>query len=177
MLLTAAASISTPAGAFIGAAIPATIAAAVAIYASVVGRKREDQQRRRDLYSEAYRLALEWCEAIYRVRRRAPDGSQDRELVEHFHKLQERIAYYEGWLSIENAELGCAYQQFLSKVLLECRPLIQEAWGKPGREPTDGPSGDDTHPKLAQAKKAFLAEVRRHLASGWTRLMQDDRST
>jgi hypothetical protein len=175
MLLTTAASISTPVSAFIGAAIPATIAAAVAIYVSVVGRKREDQQRRRDLYSEAYRLALEWCEAIYRVRRRPPDGSQDRELVEHFHKLQERIAYYEGWLAIENEKLGAAYRTFLNRVLLECRPLIQDAWSKPGRDPTDTRPADEATPKVQQAKEDFLAEVRLHLASGWARLMQDER--
>jgi hypothetical protein len=175
MLQMTAASISTPVSAFIGAAIPATIAAAVAIYVSVVGRKREDQQRRRDLYSEAYRLALEWCEAIYRVRRRAPDGSRNRELVEHFHALQERIAYYEGWLAIENEKLGTAYRTFLKRVLLECRPLIQEAWSRPGRNPTDPPPKDEAHPQLQQAKEQFLAEVRCHVASGWARLMQDER--
>jgi len=158
------------------AAIPATIAAVVAIYVSWVGRKREDQQRRRDLYSEAYRLTLEWCEAIYRLRRRAPDCSQDRDLVEHFHQLQERIAYYQGWLAIENVELGKAYQEFLNTVLRECKPLIQAAWQKPGRDPTQPPPADDVHPDLTAAKDRYLAAVRWHLASWWTRQMNEERT-
>lgn len=166
--MLAPAALSTTASAFIGAAIPATIAALVAIYVNVVGRKREDTSRRRDLYSQAYKLALEWCEAIYRVRRRASDGSQDRELVERFHDLQERIAYYEGWLTIENERLGRAYQQFLKKVLQECRPLLQDAWLKPGREPTEPRPDDEKNPALDRAKETFLKEVRRHLQPWWS---------
>jgi hypothetical protein len=167
MQLLVMAALSTTASAFIGAAIPATIAAVIAIYVNVVGRKREDTQRRRDLYSEAYKLALEWCELIYRVRRRAPDGSQDRELVERFHAMQESIAYYEGWLSIENKELGMAYQRFLAQVVLECRPLLREAWAKPGREPTEPTPDDEKGPRLRQAKEAFLCDVRRYLQPWW----------
>lgn len=161
------AALSSTAGAFIGAAIPATIAAVVAIYVNVVGRKREDTGRRRDLYSEAYKLALEWCEAVYRVRRRAYDGSQDRELVEHFHHLQERIAYYEGWLAIENETLGKAYQAFLKHVLNVCQPLLQDAWSKPGREPTKPRPEDEVHPNLEYAKRTFLNTVRLHLQPWW----------
>jgi hypothetical protein len=161
-------ALSAPLGAFIGALIPAAIAATVAIYLNAVGRKREDVQRRRDLYSEAYKLALEWCEAIYRVRRRAPDGSQDQALVEHFHELQERIAYYQGWLCIEAADLGHSYQHFLDEVLKECKPLIQEAWLKDGRKPTEPTPPEEAAPKLDNAKELFLREVREHLSPWWS---------
>src|SRR4051812_22992108 len=121
-------AVSAAGGSVIGAGITAVLAAAVAVYLNAVGRKNEDRSRRRDLYSQAYRTALEWCEGIYRIRRRAPDGSQDRELVAHFHDLQERVAYYQGWLCIEAADLGRSYQHFLDKVLTECQPLLRDAW-------------------------------------------------
>jgi hypothetical protein len=63
-----------------GAAISAVVAAAVAIYLNAAARRRDERSRRRDLYSNAYRAGLEWCEGVYRVRRRNPDGSQDYEL-------------------------------------------------------------------------------------------------
>lgn len=152
----------------IGAAIPASIAGAVALYASWVARRRAEHDRRRESYSEAYRLALAWCEGLYRVRRRPSDGSGDRELVQHFHELQESIAYYEGWLSTEHAELGTAYRELLDRVMAECKPLIQGAWRSPGREPTEPPPEKEAHPNLQSAKDEFLAAVRKHAKRIWT---------
>lgn len=160
-------AVSAAGGTVIGASITAVLAATVAIYLNAVGRKREDRNRRRDIYSQAYRTALEWCEAVHRVRRRAADGSEDRALVEHFHQLQERIAYYQGWLCIEAADLGRSYQNFLDKVLAECQPLLQEAWSKPGREPTEPTPNDERAPELKEAKETYLREVRKHLAPWW----------
>lgn len=160
-------ALSAPAASLIGAAVTAVCAGAVALALNVLARRREDRARRRDLYSEAYKTALEWCEGVYRVRRRDPDGSQDQELVQHFHELQERIAYYQGWMCIEAADLGRSYQHFLDTVMAECRPLIQDAWGDSGRLPT-GPKPDgEREPQLAQAKETFLREVRQHLSPPW----------
>lgn len=160
-------AVSAAGGTVIGAAITAVLALGGAIYLNHVGRKREDRNRRRDLYSQAYRTALEWCEAVYRVRRRAADGSEDRELVKHMHDLQERIAYYQGWLCIEAADLGRSYQRFLDEVMEECKPLIQEAWTKPGRPPTEPTPADERAPNLSDAKERFLREVRQHLSHWW----------
>lgn len=159
-------ALSAAGGTIIGAAVTAIFAAAVALYLSAVGRNREDRNRRRDVYSQAYRTALEWCEGVYRVRRRAVDGSEDRSLVQHFHDLQERIAYYQGWLCIEAADLGRSYQAFLDKVMAECQPLLRDAWSRPGREPTE-PTPEEPAPDLDAAKETYLREVRRHLSKWW----------
>jgi hypothetical protein len=110
-------AVTAPEASLIGAATTAVLAAAVALYLNAIGRKAEERGRRRDLYSEAYRTALQWCEGVYRVRRRPADGSGDRELVVHFHEMQERIAYYEGWLAFEAPELGRAYSALLRDLL------------------------------------------------------------
>jgi len=144
----------------------ALVAAAVALYLNTRGRKNAERDRRRTLYSEAYRVALEWCEGIYRIRRRPQDGSGDVDLVRHFHDMQERIAYYEGWLAMESPVLGRAYKRFLREVMNEARALIQQAWSRPGCPPTQQTSPDDKGPALNDVKERFLLDVREHL-SGW----------
>lgn len=84
------------------------------------------------------------------------------QLVQRFHKLQEDISYYEGWLGTEHVELGTAYREFLDKVMAECKPLIQAAWDQPGREPTQPTPENEVHPQFQTAKDAFLAAVRKH---------------
>jgi len=55
----------------------ALVAAAVALYLNTRGRKNAEGDRRRTLYSEAYRVALEWCEGIYRIRWPEPVKSNE----------------------------------------------------------------------------------------------------
>lgn len=155
--------ISGGAGA-IGAAL---VAGGFGLYRIAAGRKDAARDRRRDLYSEAYRTALHWCEGIYRIRRRADDHSEDRELVKHFHDMQERIAYYEGWLSMESPDMGSAYRALLRAVRAECLPLAQAAWATSGRSPTDATPDDDAHPDISAAKEAFVRDVREHLSRRW----------
>jgi hypothetical protein len=150
-----------------GAVGAALIAGGFGLYRIAAGRKESERDRRRDLYSEAYRAALHWCEGIYRIRRRAADGSEDRELVKHFHDMQERIAYFEGWLSMESPEMGSAYRALIRSVRSECMPLAQEAWASPGRQPTLSTPDDDKHPDVTAAKEAFVRDAREHLSRRW----------
>lgn len=150
-----------------GAVCAALVAGGFGLYRIAAGRKDAARDRTRDLYSEAYKTALHWCEGIYRVRRRAANGSEDRMLVQHFHEMQERIAYYEGWLSMEAPEMGSAYRAFLRSVRAECLPLAQEAWSSPGHPPTEPTPTDDKHPDVSSAKEVFVRDVREHLSRRW----------
>jgi hypothetical protein len=87
--------------------------------------------------------------------------------VQHFHQLQERIAYYQGWLCIEAADLGRSYQTFLDAVMAACDPLLKDAWSRPGREPTTPTPDDEPAPDLTKAKETYLREVRKHLSRWW----------
>ncbi len=142
----------------------AVIAGVVAIVLSAVGRKREHDDRRKTLYSQAFEAVLAWEEALYRVRRRASDGSEDATIKNGFHDLQERIAYHYGWLSIESAELGTSYMALADTVKRECAPLIQEAWAQRPRELALPVPTDEAHPNLQDAKATFLREVRKTFA-------------
>jgi len=139
----------------------AVVAGLFAILLSSVGRKREQKDRRKTLYSEAFQAVLAWEEGLYRVRRRAADGSEDLEIKNRFHDLQELIAYYYGWLSIESAELGTSYNTLVNTVKHECEPLLQHAWADPPQALNRPTPPDARHPTLQQAKDAFLREVRK----------------
>lgn len=148
----------------VGAVVASVLTGLFGLYSIAVGRKDADRNRRRDLYSEAYKVALQWCEGVYRVRRRASDGSTDGDLVKHFHDMQERISYYEGWLAMEAPELGRSYRALLGEVRSSCEPLVKDAWDRPGREPTTPTPENEKGPDLSDAKTAFVRDLNEHLS-------------
>jgi hypothetical protein len=146
--------------------LAALVAATVGLLLHYGKQRAEAADRRRALHGEAYQAVLEWCEAVWRVRRRPKDGSGDEDLVKHFHTMQERLAYYEGWLALEDACLGRAFRIFLAEVLAECRPLIQQAWQNDGRHPSEEAPPGERNPQLENFKQAFLNDTR-DLGSRW----------
>ena len=77
------------------AAAAASSAIVVAVFTAVFARLSAQRDRRRQMYGEAFRTALEWREMLYRVRRRDNTDEGDRVIVDKFHDLQERLDYYE----------------------------------------------------------------------------------
>jgi hypothetical protein len=143
-----------------GALIAAVIALTVAGWNQFQARR----DRRRTLYSEAYKAALAWIELYYRVRRRDPGNPH--ELVGLFHRAQEEIDYHEGWLMTESHPLGRAYQEFVQAVKAEARPLIKQAWQESPCDPEQGLElPDGQHPNVDAAKEQFLADVSDHLSA------------
>lgn len=139
-----------------------TLTAAVGVAAWNQYQSRLD--RRRDLYSDAYRAVVSWAEMPYRVRRRDP--KQPYEIVGVFHDLQESIDYHDGWISTESPELARAYRAFVRKVKKESAPAIKQAWAAEPCDPADGfsPPESTAMPDVETAKGQFLADVRDHLS-------------
>jgi len=127
----------------------------------VLGRA---QERQRTLYSKAYEAAMAWNEMVYRVRRRANEDDTERELVERFHTLQERIDYFEGWTASEGASIGTSYCRLVREIKNKTEPLIRAAWAEPGRAPSDPTPDDDEHADLRQERDRFLKDVRAQLS-------------
>jgi hypothetical protein len=155
------------------AALAGVILAAVIAGSFVWYQARGD--RRRTLYSNAYKAAMSWVEMVYRVRRRC-DG-QEQELVARFHDAQEEIAYHEGWLSTESAALGRSYCRFVAAVREAAIPLIQASWKEPVRPLAEHTRDGDGHPDVRAARDAFLIDVREHLSFWpWVRSRVDERN-
>ena len=147
------------------AAIVAGLVALVTLFLRAGGLLLTGQSaRQRDLFSEAYESAMAWNEMLYRLRRRARTDEADRELVDRFHELQEKIDYYEGWTASEGRFIGKSYCRLVREIKRETQRLIQEAWETPGRLPGEPAPPDEVRPDLNEARGRFLRDVRNQLS-------------
>lgn len=144
----------------VGAILALTGALSVAAWNQLQSRR----DRRRDLYSAAYKAVLRWAEFYYRVRRRDPEDLYS--LVVLFHEAQEEIDYHDGWISIESPELARAYRHFVRTVKATTAPLIQAAWDADPCDPRKGftPPNGEQQPDIKIDKERFLTDVNDHLA-------------
>lgn len=149
----------------VGAAAIAGLAALVSTIAATVRGPRE---RRRELYSQAFKDAMAWQEGLYRVRRRDNTAAQEGELIGHFHDLQERIAHHRAWLASESIYLARSYCDLVDHIKKECKEPLQKAWDEDGRPP-GADHTNETHPQGIEEKAGrFLLDVRLHL---WSSLL------
>jgi hypothetical protein len=149
------------------AASAAVSAVSVAFISAALARVFAQRDRRRQMYGEAFRAALEWREMVYRIRRRDNTGEHARELVDRFHDLQERLAFYEGWIGSESKFMRRSYQRLITAAKAATRYDLEQAWNTPGRIGNADPK--DHHPAIPQAcRDDFLKDVRGHL-SVWRR--------
>jgi hypothetical protein len=160
MKLLAAAETSGISGVIPWAAVAAGLFTLLGL---ALARLSERRDRRRTLYSEAYRAALAWVEMLYRVRRRDPERSY--ELAAKFHELQEDINFFQGWIESESIAFGRAYQRLVLEVKALTLPDIQVAWATGPVDPQQGFSlQGETHPPVESAKQQFLRDLRAHLS-------------
>jgi hypothetical protein len=149
----------------VAAGAAASAAVIVAVLSAFLARVFAGRDRRRQMYGEAFRAALEWQEMLYRVRRRDKSDEAERVILDRFHDLQERLNYYEGWIGSESKYMRRSYRDLVEKQKLATRALIQEAWDKPGKK---GNAADgDLHPDAGGSRTApdvFLRDVRNHLS-------------
>jgi hypothetical protein len=145
-------------------AVTAAISAVtVAALSAALARIFAQHDRRRQMYGEAFRTALEWREMIYRVRRRDNTEEHDRALVDRFHELQERLDYFEGWIGSESKYMSRSYQKLVSTAKSATMSDLQAAWNKPGKK--SNTDSDATHPVIDQAARdAYLRDVHGHLS-------------
>lgn len=111
----------------------ATLAGLIAVVTLAINVTAGRRDRRRGLYSDAYRATMTWIEDAYRAHHARPDD--EGKFLEGHHKLWEDIRYYQGWLLMESAELGYSFAQFKEAVQLVCEPYIEAAWDRRSAEP------------------------------------------
>jgi hypothetical protein len=112
------------------AAVGSSVFAAVA--GGVLTRLRETAAARRDRYAEAVALLAARAEYPYRIRRRTSDDSGVlKELAEHGHELQEKLAKARAWITSESAILGAAYATILNRIDAEVAASCRDAWNAP----------------------------------------------
>ena len=145
------------------AATAVASAVTVAVLSAVLARVFAQRDRRRQMYGEAFRTALEWREMLYRVRRRDNTEDGDRAVIDRFHDLQERLDYYEGWIGSESKYMRRSYQKLVRASKDATLSHIQAAWNTPGKK--GNADSSDSHPMADQAvRDGYLRDVRGHLS-------------
>lgn len=148
--------------AIVTACIAAGVTLAVGIVSLLSAYLANKRDRRRTLYSEAFKAAVSWKEMLYRVRRR--ETGQERELIDGFHALQDQLSYYVGWIGSESRVMKKSYDHLVKQVKVRTEPLITQAWGEPPRSAPGNAAPADVHPDLTDLTNNFLADVRSHLS-------------
>ena len=150
----------------------ATLAALVAAVTLALNMTAARRDRRRNLYSDAYRATMSWIEMAYRAYHAKPDD--DGRFLDAYHKLWEDVRYFQGWLLMESAELGYSFAQFKEAVQVVCEAVIESSWqkrtaeAKPLAELPVEPSPDTFRSEQDQ----FLQDARDQLSPNpWRRAM------
>jgi hypothetical protein len=143
-------------------AVPAATAVAVACFSALAAYLAGKRERRRALYSEAVKAAVAWEEMLFRVRRRS--AGEERELVDHFHELQDDLTYHRAWVGSESKYMKRSYDRLTTEVKRATAALITKAWAQPLRAPPGNALPDDEFPVLAPVVDGFLSDVRSHLS-------------
>lgn len=150
----------------------ATLAALVAALTLALNMTAARRDRRRNLYSDAYRATMSWIEMAYRAYHAKPED--DAAFLDAYHKLWEDVRYFQGWLLMESAELGYSFAQFKEAVQRVCEEAIESAWlkrtaeSKPLVELPVEPSPDT----FRAEQDRFLQDARDQLSPNpWTRAM------
>lgn len=147
----------------IAAGIAALSAVMVTLISAFIARVYVGRDRRRQMYGEAFRAALEWREMVYRVRRRGNTRESQRAVIDKFHELQEQLDFYEGWIGSESKYMRRSFERLVTVAKDATQADIQAAWEKPGKKSNADP--DDHHPIIDQAVvNGYLRDVRGHLS-------------
>ena len=145
------------------AGVAAISAIVVALLSAFIARVFVGRDRRRQTYGEAFRAALAWREMLYRVRRRDNTKENDRDVIDKFHELQERLDFYEGWIGSESMYMRRSYRKLIRAAKSATMTHNKAAWDKRGKSGNADPS--DTHPVIDEAViNGYLRDVRAHLS-------------
>lgn len=138
------------------------VVAIISAYAVFSSAKKD---RRRKLYADAYRAAIEWREMFYRLRRRAPDDETGYKMVDDFHDLQQRIDFFSGWLGSISIALQGSYTRFVGGIKKETFNHIHHAWDEDPLKPGGRITSDEPQPNyevITRLSDDFLKDVRRY---------------
>lgn len=150
---------------------PAVIAAVVAALTSVqLGwhkAAREDRQRRRKMFADAYGAYTAYREFPFVIRRRRTDKLADERarIGEEIRQVQQQLGYFIGWTKLENTEVGEAYSRLIAAARSTAGREMNRAWAE--SQPVDSdPAMNITDVNLDACdglEEAYLEAVRQHL--------------
>jgi hypothetical protein len=155
-------------GPLFGSAVVAAIVAAVA--SGLAGRHkalREDRERRRKMFADAYGAYAAYREFPFVIRRRRADkpGDERARIGEELRHIQQELGYYIAWTKIENTQVGEAYSKLIAAARRTAGREMNRAWAE------SPPVSDDVQMNITdvnldgcdELEDAYIEAVRRHL--------------
>ncbi len=148
----------------------ALITAGLALLGQAVIRVWDVRDRRRDEYSRAFEVAMQWTEFPYRIARRlSNDADAVESIVTLMHTAQQQICFHQNWLRSVSDDIANAYSNLIDAVKEKSAPHIRTAWKQPPAQIPDGMILGDAFPVNVKAEvDEFTKQIRRDL-SFWRR--------
>lgn len=148
-----------------------TIVAGSSLLAAFASNWQQARLERKKIVASATLSALKRVEMYYRVRRRLSDNSEDTDLRDQFHKIQEENDLYTAQLEMEAPWLGFAYRRFLTALKRNLAPFMAKAWANPGGGPNVQLASED-RPDVSKYVNLFAKDGRRLFNSFMRPLMR-----
>lgn len=137
-----------------------TVIVGSSLLAALASNWQVSRLKRKAMIADAVQSALKRVEMYYRVRRRSPDGSDDIQLRDRFHQIQEENNHHSALLEMESPWAGHAYRKFLGALKRTLAPYMEKAWVNPGGGPNIQLKSED-HPDVAKYVQLFTRDGRR----------------
>jgi hypothetical protein len=153
------------------AIIAAVVAAVVSVAVWGLTARRDERQRKRDMFAQAFAAYASYREFPYVVRRRRVDqAAEERQRIsEELRKIQEKLNFFLAWTRFENAKVGSAYADLVATTRTVVGAQISAAWNRSGADDdTMMLIGDIDLSGLERAEEQYMTAVSRRLA--WWRL-------
>jgi hypothetical protein len=150
---------------------PAVVAALVSAVITLMGgwykAVREDRERRRKMFADAYAAYVAYREFPFVIRRRRADKPADERarIAAEIRKAQQDLGYYIAWTKIESTEVGEAYSRLIAGTRRTAGRAMNRAWAASQPVSSD-PQMNITDVGLEGCnglEDAYLAAVRAHL--------------
>ena len=137
-----------------------TVVVSSSVLGAIASNWQESRLKRKAMVADAIQSALKRVEMYYRVRRRNPDESDDIQLRDRFHQIQENNDHHTALLEMESPWAGYAYRKFLGALKRTLAPYMAKAWENPGGGPNTQLQGED-RPNVDKYVQLFTRDGRR----------------
>jgi hypothetical protein len=177
-------SVSVIAGAASGSSPPSawvTVLLAVigsSLFATLIGGVitglRISAAERRDRYASAVGHLVAWQELPYRIRRRTSDAAEVlKELADHGHDLQEKLAIDRAWIASESGRTAVFYDQACNLIRRTAGDAARDGWTKPPvTAPADMNLGGPLSPEMPlEARHIDALNTAISWRFGWRRVL------
>lgn len=147
--------------------VAALVAGVMSFVLMIADHRREQRNRLRDQFAEAFRAYAAYREFPYAIRRRASDEPVERSrLADELRHVQEQLTFWMAWMEMESPSVSREYSRLVFDMRDVAGNAMRRAWEfvptEKGRD-MNIPDYADELAMLRDAEKDFIHAARRRL--------------